>query len=127
MTSVREITCYANRLSATAYKWDTRSVLFRTRDNTPMFRVSSIAWPEVSEYSQLTVYSHDLKYFSTESGHFGMIRQLHNADRGEIIQEMARLFHFTLRQLWECFEHATERKLIKHKRPRKRVKRFGFD
>jgi hypothetical protein len=127
VTIVKKITCYANKLIVQAYKWSNHSVYFRFRDDTRLFRVSSTTWNNAFDYSRLCVYAHDLMEFCPQSGHFGMQRQLHNADREEIIQEMTWLFYFALQQLWECFEHVNKRKLLKHKRPRKRVKRLGFD
>lgn len=128
VTTVKEIVCYTKRFKVRAFGWHTGLVRFEARVGRDKLCLFSEYWrPQESvRFDVWYVEQVDLPFFRADTGFIGTHVQVRNADYRDIVQEMFWLYHFARRHVGESYSQVNERKLLKHKRPRKRVKRFGF-
>jgi len=75
----------------------------------------------------LTVGPGKFEYFCPAEGKIDKSRTLIHPDREAILMEIQIICQFAQKYFSILYAEVNERKLLKHKRPRKRVKRLGFD
>lgn len=128
--TVENIVCYTKRFKVTAYPvrcWWDGLVRFDVRPGIQDDRIFCDILYRPFPCSTRHVESSDLQYFCTETGRIGRYEEIRTEDKAELVEEMRWLYHLSRRHIKRMYEQVNERKLLKHKRPRKRVKRLGFD
>jgi hypothetical protein len=127
VTTVDEVACYTKRFIVKAFVHPEGLVRFDTLTIEDMISVYDERIDQIIPGCFVRhVVLEDLPFFCTDTGSIGKHVQIRYADHKAIVRDMLWLYHFTRRHIGELYNQVNERKLLKHKRPRKRVKRFGF-
>jgi hypothetical protein len=122
VTTVESLSCLYGKVHVYIDRLNMDDLMFRLRDGRQFLYGGSVN----IRWHHCHLSNRSWEHVCATTGAVGQGTVLLNEDREEIIRQMIWLRQWLPREFARLYNQANGRNLLKHKRPRKRVKRFGF-
>lgn len=130
VTKISRITCYWKSLVVTSYASNTDYFTIALKDG-GNFILQFTNKKLTDVFTSFSIINNhwlnDWDYVCANTGRVGERRVLLNPNHEEIIRGLLWIRGWLPRELRRIYDQLNERKILKHKRLRKRAKRLGFD